>query len=39
MWGVTQFDVNIDRGISLMEAGLEYSYQAEDGWWIAFNKH
>jgi len=39
MLGVTQYDVNFDRAISLLEEGLEYSYQAEDGWWIAFNKH
>ena len=39
MLGVTQFGMNIDRAISLLEEGLVYSYQAEDGWWIAFNKH
>jgi len=37
--GLSQVDVNNDRSISLLEEGLEYSYQAEDGWWIAFNKH
>jgi len=39
MLGVTQFGVNIDRAFSLCEEGLEYSYQVEDSWWIAFNKH
>ena len=28
-----------DRALAVIEEGLQYSYQAEDSWWIAFNKH
>jgi predicted ATPase/class 3 adenylate cyclase len=37
MLGVNQIDTQ--KAFEYFEEGLRYSYQAEDGWWIAFNKH
>jgi hypothetical protein len=37
LMGMTQPDQH--QAYDLFEEGLRFSYQAEDGWWIAFNKH
>jgi hypothetical protein len=37
LMGITQSDPH--QAYDYFDEGLRYSYQAEDGWWIAFNKH